>query len=139
MNPITKLEKRRQKIIGQFIIVKWKPVPGWHGKYEVSNTGLIRNRESGIILKGFSTPSGHRVIQFYVSSCVARGKRKQIHKIYTRASLVMRAFVGQRPYGTILRYLDGDRTNCSIENLVYMRLGPVQKSQPKYSRYRPKK
>lgn len=84
----------------------WAPVPG-HARYEVSCTGVVRNRATGLVLKPWAHRSGH----LYVA--LGRGVRFQLHHI------VIAAFGPMRPAGTECRHLDGNATRNRASNLAW--------------------
>lgn len=97
---------------------RWKPVPGFVGRYEVSDQGRLRSSipyrgESGIRLRRLVRNGGGRV------SCwlsPGDGEPPQMHTIH---SIVLLAFIGPRPDGMDIRHLDGDPTNNRLANLKY--------------------
>lgn len=92
----------------------WKPVPGYKGRYEVSDDGQIRSgRRKGApggLLKASPDCLGYPS----VSLCKPGGQ--QTARVHT---LVLSAFVGPKPAGMEARHLDGDRTNNRLSNLVW--------------------
>ena len=103
----------------------WKPVEGYEGYYEVSNTGKVRSLERTIELKGrregqvrvYSgkelkplSSQGHLTVHLQ-----KLGERKTIGL----GRLVAIHFLdGFKDSGRVyVKYKDGDCTNCSIENL----------------------
>lgn len=100
----------------------WKPIEGWRG-YEVSNLGRVRSYHfSGYGLRQrtrpklrrpvISTRTGYPMVYLY-----QRGggvpRNVAIH------TLVLEAFVSQRPLGLVARHLDGSRDNNKLSNLVW--------------------
>ena len=104
----------------------WKYVPGYEGKYVVSNMGRVKSLERKVrsvnwytgkeffrtvkerILKPGPSNSGH------LSVVLGHGEAgKQVHQ------LVMKAFVGDPPEGMEVRHLNGDPTDNRLENLEY--------------------
>lgn len=93
----------------------WRPVPGFEGRYEVSDQGRIRTLSTyhnmyGKILKPGKISSGYLGMGFR-----SEGKRVSIsvHR------LVMMAFVGPCPDGHQVAHNNGDRTDNRLENLRY--------------------
>lgn len=95
----------------------WKPVPGFEGKYEVSNHGRIRSvmrvvmskngrakHLKGRVLRPGRRPCGHLTVAL-------SGKSHHAH------ILVLSAFVGPRPPGMETRHLDGNPQNNHLSNL----------------------
>lgn len=112
--------------------MEWKAVVGFEGRYEISDTGLIRSldriihtrngsrwkpgepgipgirRLKGRVLKpGTLAPSGHLHV-------VLEGRvDKTIH------TMVLEAFVGPCPDGLMARHADDDPTNNTLSNLSW--------------------
>lgn len=87
--------------------VEWKAVPGYEN-YQVSNSGLVRGR-SGKIL----SPSDSRGYQ------VLRLSKNAVKQGFSVHSLVLLAFVGPRPQGSVIMHLDHDKKNNHLNNLRY--------------------
>ncbi len=104
----------------------WKDIPGYVGKYQVSNLGRVKSLERKVrsinwytkkeffktvherILKPAPSNSGH----LYV--VLGHGEAgKPVHQ------LVMKAFVGEAPQGMEVRHLNGNPTDNRLENLQY--------------------
>lgn len=90
-------------------MVEWKEIPGLEGRYEASNTGLIRNAWRGNVLKPFN-------IKGYDSVCTWDSERYK-HKRHGVHRLVAAAFLG--PSEMQIRHLDGNPLNNKICNLAY--------------------
>lgn len=107
---------------------RWLPVPGYEGRYEVSDHGRVRslariitrtmadgsiqhqNRPEKIM--GQATCGGSTYPR--VSLTVDYEK-----KTFTVHSLVLRAFVGRSPEGMECRHLDGNYLNARLDNLQW--------------------
>jgi len=105
----------------------WKPVEGFEGYYEVSNTGKVRSVPREIQLKG-SRQGEKRVykgkemqplmsqghLNIHLQKC---GERKNI----SLGLLVAQHFLeGFKDSGkNRVKYIDGDSTNCNVENLTF--------------------
>ena len=96
----------------------WKPVLGFEGFYEASESGEIRsiqrqNTKNKRLMGGdFVKPIlGSR--GYFVVNLTKPGIRKQIflHKI------ILEAFIGPRPKGFQCCHNDGNKLNCNLENL----------------------
>ena len=92
----------------------WKPVLGWEGFYEASDTGMVRNvmarkgTHVAKILKGRPTHDG------YLKVALQREGRRQnacVHRV------IYEAFMGQIPEGLEIDHLDFCRTNNRLANL----------------------
>jgi hypothetical protein len=100
---------------------EWRPVLGYEGKYEVSNLGRVRSlpRRSphgdhwqtipGRMLKA-GVSRGYPTVTLWANGAM---ELRRVHR------LVCEAFLGPRPAGLDTRHLDGDGTNCRVENLQY--------------------
>jgi hypothetical protein len=101
---------------------EWRPVVGFVGYYEVSNTGLLRSvnriltmsdgstrRQWGQMLTPFTTPRvGYKAFR------LSRDGVKH-HRYLHR--LVLESFVGPCPDGAVACHNDGDHNNNSVGNL----------------------
>lgn len=79
--------------------------------YEVSDRGEVRNTRTGNLLNGSPAVRGGYIAYGLWNA------GKQLRR--TGHSMVMRAFVGERPEGMQIRHLDGDPTNNALSNLAY--------------------
>ena len=101
----------------------WKPVVGWEGLYEVSNLGNVRSLDRVVAssygatrtVKGkILTQSNDRDGYLWVNlKDGARRTRKSVH------SLVMGAFVGERPKGMDIAHKNDDPFDNRLANLRY--------------------
>ena len=103
----------------------WKPVVGWEGEYEVSDTGQVRSLDRTQTLKNgqrrsyrgrllrpqATNPSGlHLQVQL---------RRPGEYRFYRVHQLVLTAFVGPCPDGLMCRHRNGNGHDNRIENLVW--------------------
>jgi len=90
--------------------IEWRAVPGFEGRYEVSNDGQVRSlgRLHGRVMKHWVRDSGH-----YIVTLCRSGRRYQryVHV------LVLEAFVGPRPSGAFGCHNDGVPAHNSVSNL----------------------
>ena len=108
--------------IGRVMEEIWKPIKGFTGRYEVSNTGRVRSLSSAVIcegpIKGRYTsvrkgrllrpgrmPSGH------LSVALGKGNSQCVHR------LVLNAFVGVAPDGYECLHVNGNPADNRLENL----------------------
>lgn len=91
----------------------WLPVPGYAGKYEVSDLGRVRSllRHAPRILRYERTYEGYLRVELYLDGA---WKKLRVH------GLVLLAFRGQRLAGATVDHLDGDKENNRLSNLEYV-------------------
>lgn len=90
---------------------QWKTIPGLNDKYEVSDLGRVRNKNTG----RFLTPR-------YKDGCyMYRMEKPSPHgrerKVNSAAVLVYEAFIGKIPHDHYVQYKDGNRRNLAVSNL----------------------
>ena len=95
---------------------RWRPAPN-SPTYEVSSFGRIRNANG--VLKPPTRRGTELVVNLY-----ANGESN----VRNVRSIVAEAFLGPRNSGEMVAHKDGDRTNCTAENLVYV---PMRNRGPK--------
>jgi hypothetical protein len=92
---------------------QWIDVPGFESRYQVSNFGRVRSYAKGKsprILKALPDTKGYPQVAL----------RKDGHSLRRRVhTLVLLAFVGERPAEMECRHLDGKPTNNVVSNLAY--------------------
>lgn len=103
----------------------WKDVPGFQGKYQVSDQGRIRScaspngrgdwLEVPRLMKPTPNYSGYRVVTLSMPD--GRRVQKRLH------CLVLEAFVGPRPEGLQAAHCDDDKSNNRLSNLKWKTLG----------------
>jgi hypothetical protein len=91
------------------IMENWKPVVGYEGLYEVSNSGRLRNTRTGLDKVYTLNKQGNRPF-------VGLWRNNRI-KIFKPHTLVLTAFVGPRPHGMECCHNDGNSWNNRLENL----------------------
>ena len=87
----------------------WKPVSGYEGLYEVSDTGQVR-RVGGNVLKPQNESHG------YLSVSLSKNGHKISKKIYR---LVAVAFVENPENCNVVNHLDGNKHNDDAQNLEW--------------------
>ena len=103
---------------------EWRPVVGWESLYEVSSLGRVRSlprefvRSDGV---RHARPDrvlnvGPRANQTYPAVSLAADRSVVTRRVHT---LVAEAFHGPRPEGNVVRHLDGNPTNNTVQNLAY--------------------
>lgn len=90
-------------------ITEWRTIPGFE-RYEASNKGDIRIKDSGYLLAQRTHPSGHLGVVLIVG-----GKK---HWMKSHRVIAM-AFLGQAPVGMnmVCHYPSPDKTNNNANNL----------------------
>lgn len=87
---------------------EWRPVVGYEGRYEVSDLGRVRSLLTNTVLKPMIAASGG----YHVVALHNEGQRMvRVNRI------VLTAFVGEAPNGTVSCHNDGDPTNNALRNL----------------------
>lgn len=104
---------------------QWAAIPGYEGRYEVSNLGSVRSlphRGQVMTQYGFETTRAvkGRVLKpvratktGHVQVCLSGGKFYRVHV------LVLLAFVGPRPSGCETLHLNHDASDNRLANLRY--------------------
>lgn len=89
----------------------WAAVPGFEGRYEVSDHGRVRAVRTGRVRRPFERkPVPYQAV--YLES-------PDGSKCFLMHSLVLHAFRGERPTGMVGRHLDGDARNNKLTNLEW--------------------
>ena len=100
------------------MIERWLPIDGFKG-YEVSNFGRVRSWHKGrwgrravprILTTGDSNGDYQHVS--LIGSCGSK-KTRGVHQLVTEA------FLGPRPPKSRIVFIDGNRRNNHLTNLVY--------------------
>jgi hypothetical protein len=98
----------------------WAPIPGFEGRYEASDTGLIRSLDRVIETRRGSRRLGGRVLK-----PGKLGNTNHRHVVLdgrvdrTVHSLVLEAFVGPCPPGMMARHINDNPTDNRLENLCW--------------------
>lgn len=102
----------------------WKPVPGYEGRYEVSDQGRVRSLDREVRLynggryvrKGaLMHPTKDTFGHLQVRLCAGKGVGR-MHQVHC---LVASAFLGPAPEGMQTRHLNGVANDNRLENLAY--------------------
>ena len=104
----------------------WKDIPGYEGKYQVSNQGRVKSLERKV--RSVNWYSGKEFFRTVHERILRPGPVKSGHLYVVLGhgeagvpvhQLVMKAFVGEPPEGMEVRHLNGDPTANRLENLKY--------------------
>lgn len=88
----------------------WKPIAAYP-MYEISTDGQIRSYINGLRYRKLAKNNqGYPLVTFYKDGVT---KTFLVHRI------LLETFVGPCPPGCESRHLDGDRGNCTLENLAW--------------------
>jgi hypothetical protein len=100
--------------------MEWRPVRGFEGYYEVSDTGIVRGVDridaGGRRWRGRVLSSTRTDKDGYVQQTLCRDTGRRNSKAHI---LVLEAFVGPRPPGAVARHLDGNPRNNTLDNLIW--------------------
>jgi len=89
---------------------RWKIVPNTDEIYEVSNTGYIRNRKTGIIRKPYVLPNGYAVFHYHYNK---RRIKMYVHRV------VAEAFCPHPEGFDVVNHLDNNKLNNRADNLEW--------------------
>lgn len=108
------------------MVEEWRPVPHYEGLYDVSSEGRVRShdrltfsknqRERTRLVRGrvLSTrPNSLGYPQVTLVDLEGNRAQKLVH------NLLANAFLGPNPPGQIVRHLDDNKLNNTIENLAF--------------------
>lgn len=91
----------------------WKPVRGYEERYEVSNLGNVRNKETLNVLKPQTNRYGYLQVNLYVCGHSTR-KMKTVHR------LVAEAFIPNPENKPFIDHINTIRTDDRVENLRWV-------------------
>ena len=100
----------------------WKPIPGWEGYYEASDTGLIRSVARTVLHRGHPRKIATRILRpgtnpkGYQIAVLARDGGRFAYPVHR---LVGETFLGPLPEGMQTLHIDGDNSNNAVSNLRY--------------------
>jgi hypothetical protein len=104
---------------------EWRPIPGFEGKYEISNKGRIksldrivyRNHRCGRVI-AFRWKGRIMASVYHKGYCVNKlGSDKRLLGVH---QMVAWAFIGPCPEGMVVNHIDGNKHNNRPENLEYV-------------------
>lgn len=85
----------------------WKQI---FDRYEVSDCGLVRNKESGKLLKTFVNDKGYEIVSLWIDQ---RDKKFRVHR------LVAEAFIPNPENKSQINHIDGNKLNNHKNNLEW--------------------
>ena len=99
----------------------WADVPGFN-HYEANRAGVVRRKDTGVILQPFKRKSNSRYVRLYITPGEARER--------SVASVIWAAFYKRWPdRGLYVCHTDGDLENNSLDNLFLGTRSDVRKTQ----------
>lgn len=90
----------------------WKEIKGF-SRYEVSDTGEVRNKETGEIIKQSTSKDGIKSVNFMMND---KGEYK---KLYVHRLVAIAFFDRTKRKKLCVRFIDGDKNNMPPENLEW--------------------
>lgn len=113
---IEDIKKKKEKTKNNWIDLpneKWADISGYNGKYQISNMSRLRSTCFNmwrLVKTPINKVSGYKYITF---------KNKNKQKTHYVHRLVAEAFIPNPLNYKIVNHLDGDKTNCMVENLKW--------------------
>lgn len=97
---------------------QWLPIPGWEGRYEVSDQGRVRSLRStrGRALASPQIKQATTANNGYPCVSLSKDGVSRLHCVH---ALAARAFLGETPAGLEIRHKNGNRLDPRIENLHF--------------------
>lgn len=96
---------------------RWVPIPGFEGRYEVSDLGRVRSlqlkgrqRSVPLVLRDYKAGAGYRFVSLFDG--------EEFTAMYVHRAVLL-GFVGQPAPGMQGAHLDGSRTNNVLANLAW--------------------
>lgn len=84
-----------------------------YDRFEVSNTGKLRNKHNRHIYKQFTNKAGYKQV------CVSLGSRKN-KKVFRMHEAVAEAFIDNPDEKPFVNHIDGNKINNSVNNLEWV-------------------
>lgn len=96
-------------------VEQWRPIPGYEGRYEVSDHGQVKSllHKISFIMKQQTDKWGYRTIKLCPYKRVNQGNGCFVHR------LVLLAFVGECPNGMEGSHKNSDTEDNSLSNLLW--------------------
>lgn len=92
----------------------WKDVPALGGRYEASESGEIRNKQTLIIRKGRKNKYGYLQMNFARNDGTKRTVTKAVHV------LIAETFLDKPSGKKCVNHKDGNKENNNVENLEWV-------------------
>lgn len=100
---------------------QWKPIPGYEGYYEISNTGLVRSCARYVVKGNFAASflagKPKPTVKGKNGYMMAQLSKDGVNKTYSVHRLVLRAFIGDPPHKYEACHNNGIRDDNRLENL----------------------
>jgi HNH endonuclease/NUMOD4 motif len=93
---------------GKFDVTEWRDIEGFDGRYQVSDTGLVRNASR--LLSQHRVNSGYWVVYLWP---------RTVQSTWLVHRLVALAFIANPENLPEVNHKDGDKNNCSAINLEW--------------------
>nr|DAZ47043.1 MAG TPA: homing endonuclease [Caudoviricetes sp.] len=90
----------------------WKEIKGF-SRYEVSDTGEVRNKETGEIIKQSTSKDGIKSVNFMMND---KGEYK---KLYVHRLVAISLVERMNKKANRVRFIDGNKNNITPENLEW--------------------
>lgn len=90
----------------------WKEIKGF-SRYEVSDTGEVRNKETGEIIKQSTSKDGIKSVNFMMND---KGEYK---KLYVHRLVAISFVERMNKKANRVRFIDGNKNNITPENLEW--------------------
>lgn len=110
-------------LLGSLMTEQWREIPGYEGRYEVSDQGRVRSMDRVVVASnGVVRHLPGRMLKQYkqrywlVSLAATADHPPRNPRVHV---LVLAAFVGPRPEGQMGRHLDDDTDNNALPNLAW--------------------
>ena len=104
----------------------YKDIPNYEGLYQVSNTGIVRRVGHWVENRGLGEGKKYFLEEMTLKPTIDRHGYYMVtlsklgkSKVFRVHSLVMLAFVGERPTNLETRHLNSDKLDNRLENLAY--------------------